>query len=181
MFNYWITLQKYRDGRPFDDPIQLTREVLFEADCRIFLHLTSPQDGYLYIINEGPNPVDELPSYNVLFPNTLMNNGDPFLPADAGFQIPESGGFAFDQEKGTEKVWFIWATEGVLELEAVKDLANPTDQGVIRDAGKKQAIQRFLARHLSSEVAVEELEREKRTLVSSRESVLVHLVPLVHY
>ncbi len=54
MFNYWITLQKYRDGRPFDDPIQLTREVLFEADCRIFLHLTSPQDGYLcYLIILG--------------------------------------------------------------------------------------------------------------------------------
>ena len=181
MFNYWITLQKYRDGRPFDDPIQLTREVLFEADYRIFLHLTSPQDGYLYIINQGPNPIDGLPSYNVLFPNTLMNNGEPFLPAGAGFQIPESGGFAFDQEKGKENLWFIWATETVPELEAVKDLANPTDQGVIRDAGEKQAIQRFLARHSSSEVAVEELEREKQTLVSTRESVLVHLVPLEHY
>ena len=181
MFNYWITLQKYRDGRPFEDPIQLTREVLFEADYRIFLHLTSPQDGYLYIINEGPYPIDGLPSYNVLFPNTLMNNGEPFLPAGAGFQIPESGGFAFDQEKGREKLWLIWATEAVPELEAVKDLANPTDQGVIRDAGEKQAIQRFLARHSSSEVAVEELEREKQTLVSTRESVLVHLVPLEHY
>ncbi len=60
-------------------------------------------------------------------------------------------------------------------------MAAPTDKGVIRDTGKKQAIQEFLARHSGSDVAVEEREREKRTLVSTRESVLVHLVPLELY
>ena len=180
MFNYWITLQKYRDGRPFEDPVQLMREVLFEADYRIFLHLTSPQDGYLYIVNEGPNLIDGLPSYNVLFPITLMNDGEPFLPAGSRFQIPESDGYQFDQEKGTENLWFIWAGKAVPELEAVGP-ANATNRGVVRDTGKKQAIQKLLARHSGSDVTVEEREREKRTLVSSRESVLVHLVPLEHY
>ena len=62
---YWITVQRYRDGQPYREPFQIAGEMIFELDFRIFLHLKSDQAGHLYIINEGPVPVDELPSYNV--------------------------------------------------------------------------------------------------------------------
>ncbi|MDX6288734.1 MAG: eukaryotic-like serine/threonine-protein kinase, partial [Blastocatellia bacterium] len=51
---YWMTVQKYRNGRPFEDPFRLAGEINFEKDYRVRLNVSSPQAGYLYILNEGP-------------------------------------------------------------------------------------------------------------------------------
>ena len=177
---YWMTVQRYRDGAPYREPFQVAGEMIFELDFRIFLHLTSDQSGHLYIINEGPVPVDGLPSYNVLFPKPTMNSGQAFLEAGSQIQLPERGGFTFDAEQGTEKLWFIWAAETISPLEAVKGLANPQDRGVIRDRQQKGAIQQFLAAHYADRPRTERLEERKQTLVTAGSDVLVHLIRLEH-
>ena len=177
---YWITVQRYRDGQPYLEPFQVAGEMLFEVDFRIFLHLKSDQPGHLYIINEGPVPIDGLPSYNVLFPKPATNNGQAFREAGSEIQLPERGGFTFDAEQGTEKLWFIWAAETVPSLEAVKGLANPQDRGVIRNRQHKAEIEQFLAEHYAQKPQVEELEEERQTLVTAAGDVLVHLIRLEH-
>ena len=177
---YWITVQRYRDGLPYREPFQVAGEMIFELDFRIFLHLKSDQAGHLYIINEGPVPVDGLPSYNVLFPKPAINNGQAFLQAGSEIQLPERGGFAFDAEQGTEKLWFIWAENAVPPLEAVKGLANPQDRGVIRDRMQKAEIQQFLVEHYADKPLVERLDEVKQTLVTADSGVLVHLIKLEH-
>ncbi len=177
---YWITVQRYRDGQPYREPFQVAGEMIFELDFRIFLHLKSGQPGHLYIINEGPVPIDGLPSYNVLYPKPATNNGQAFLEAGSEIQLPERGGFAFDAEQGTEKLWFIWAAETVAPLEAVKGLANPQDRGVIRDRQRKAEIQQFLTEHYADKPLLERLEEERRTLVTADGDVLVHLIKLEH-
>ncbi|HSO73428.1 MAG TPA: serine/threonine-protein kinase, partial [Blastocatellia bacterium] len=52
--NYWVTVQKYRDGKPYGEPFRLPGEILFEKDYRVRLHFASQQEGRLYIFNEGP-------------------------------------------------------------------------------------------------------------------------------
>ena len=177
---YWITVQRYRDGLPYREPFQVAGEMIFELDFRIFLHLKSDQAGRLYIINEGPVPVDGLPSYNVLFPKPAMNNGQALLQAGSEVQLPERGGFAFDAEQGTEKLWFIWAENAVPPLEAVKGLANPRDRGVIRNRVQKAEIQQFLVEHYADKPLVERLDEVKQTLVTADSGVLVHLIKLEH-
>jgi serine/threonine protein kinase len=177
---YWITVQRYRDGAPYRDPFQVAGEMIFESDFRIFLHLKSDQAGHLYIINEGPVPIDGLPSYNVLFPKSTINNGQALLQAGADIQLPERGGFAFDAEQGTEKLWCIWTEEAAAPLESVKGLANPQERGVIRDRQKKAAIQKFLAEHHADKPRTERLEEEKQTLITASSDVLVHLIRLEH-
>ena len=177
---YWITVQRYRDGQPYREPFQVAGEMIFELDFRIFLHLKSGQSGHLYIINEGPVPIDGLPSYNVLFPKPAMNSGQAFLEAGSEIQLPERGGFSFDAEQGTEKLWFIWAAEAVSPLEAVKGLANPQDRGVIRDRQRKAEIQQFLAEHYAEKPLVERLEEKRQTLVTAGGDILVHLIKLEH-
>jgi hypothetical protein len=144
------------------------------------LHLKSDQAGHLYIINEGPVPIDGLPSYNVLFPKSTINNGQASLQAGAEIQLPERGGFAFDAEQGTEKLWLIWTEEAAAPLESVKGLANPQDRGVIRDRQKKAAIQKFLAEHHADKPRTERLEEERQTLITASSDVLVHLIRLEH-
>ena len=156
--------------------MRLPGEILFQAGDHIFLHFESPQDGYLYIVNEGPNLIDGLPSYNLLFPFG-MNDGEPFLTAGQAFQIPESGGFFFDQEEGTEKLWFIWGAEVVPELERLQ----PSDEGEILDPEHKRVLRKLFARGAVGKNDATRIEDPGYTEVKTSENVLVHLVPLKHF
>ena len=79
VLNYWVTVQKYRDGKPYQEAFRLPGEMIFEKDYRVRLHFGSPQDGYLYIFNEGPQIDGEAPPLNVLFPSPTANNGSSLV------------------------------------------------------------------------------------------------------
>ena len=115
-----------------------------------------------------------------MFPKPAINNGQALLEAGSEVQLPERGGFAFDAEQGTEKLWFIWAENAVPELEAVKGLANPRDRGVIRNRVHKAEIEQFLMEHYADKPLVERLDEVKQTLVTADSGVLVHLIKLEH-
>ena len=57
--SYWITVQKYRDGKPYQDPFRLRDDINFEKDYQLRLNITSPQSGRLYLLNEGPPGADQ--------------------------------------------------------------------------------------------------------------------------
>ena len=62
-------MQKYRDGKPYQDPFRLRDDINFEKDYRIRLNITSSQSGRLYLLNEGPAGADQTPTFNVMFPS----------------------------------------------------------------------------------------------------------------
>ena len=74
-------------------------------------------------------PIDGLPSYNVLFPKPAMNSGQAFLEAGSEIQLPERGGFSFDAEQGTEKLWFIWARGSCLSVGSCQGAGEPARSG----------------------------------------------------
>jgi serine/threonine protein kinase len=43
---YSITVQKYRNNKPFEEPFQLAKEMLFERDYQIRLNINGPKSGY---------------------------------------------------------------------------------------------------------------------------------------
>ena len=49
VLTYSITVQKYRDNKPFEPPFQLSKEMLFERDYQIRLNVSSPQSGFLHL------------------------------------------------------------------------------------------------------------------------------------
>ncbi|MDX6574418.1 MAG: eukaryotic-like serine/threonine-protein kinase, partial [Blastocatellia bacterium] len=100
--SYWMTVQKYRDGRPFENSFRLAGEINFEQDYRVRLNVSSPQSGYLYILNEGPAPSDgrrpepgaavaeSNPSpFIVLFPSTTANDALSQLAENQRVEIPQ--------------------------------------------------------------------------------------------
>lgn len=177
---YFLTVQKYRNGQPYRESFQLAREMLFGPDDRLRLTVTSPQSGYVYIINEGPEPRGGKPSYNVLFPTTTTGAGSALLASGREAQIPEQSWFKFDEQRGTESLWLVSATREVPELEAVKGLANPTDRGVVSDPGQIDALQRFLTSHAATPPEKTEDAALKRTLLKASGDVLVNVVRLEH-
>ncbi|MGH9901320.1 MAG: serine/threonine protein kinase, partial [Pyrinomonadaceae bacterium] len=92
--SYWITVQKYRGGKAYQEPFRLRDDINFEKDYRIRLHVTSAQNGRLYLLNEGPPAgADQAPTFNVLFPSETANDGSALLSENQQIQIPEQSWF----------------------------------------------------------------------------------------
>ncbi len=173
--NYGLTVQKMRDGKPYQDTFESTGQEIFENGWKFRMNLDSPQTGYLYLLNEGPAG-DDVTTYNLLFPVPSTNAGSPFVAAN---QKIETGWMVFDQNQGTEKFWVVWSAEAVPELEAVKGVANPKDKGEISDSAQRRAVEQFLKKH-SSAVATKNTAK-KQSSVKAGGNVLVHHLELEHH
>ncbi len=179
--SYWVTVQKYRDGKPFQEPFRLRDDINFEKDYRIRLTVHSPESGRLYLLNEGPPAADQTPTFNVMFPSTSANNNSAILTANQEIQIPEQTWFSFDNQQGTEKIWLVWAEKDVPELEAVKGFANPKDRGVIGSPGLRTAVNQFLNAHSSAAPLVERDQEKKESVIRANGEILVHVIKLEHH
>ena len=175
--SYKLTVQKMRNGRPYQEEFESSGQEIFENGWKFRIHMNSPQTGYLYLLNEGPAEGGEV-TYNMLFPAPSMNAGSPYLAAN---QKMETAWMVFDENQGTEKFWMIWAAEAVPELEAVKGVVNPTDKGEIKDSGQSKAVSEFLKKHSSPPPAAEKDKNRKQTNVKAQSNVLVHHVELEHH
>ncbi|HEX8652145.1 MAG TPA: serine/threonine-protein kinase [Pyrinomonadaceae bacterium] len=140
--NYWLTVQKMRDGKPYQEQFDSSGQEIFENGWKFRFNASSPQTGHLYLLNEGPAE-GGLTTYNLLFPTPSFNNGSPQLSAD---QRMQTGWYVFDEHQGTEKFWIVWAAQPVAELEAVKGVVNPQDKGEIGDQQQRDAIRDLLAK-----------------------------------
>jgi serine/threonine protein kinase len=175
--SYGLIVQKMRNNREYQDPFESSGQEIFENGWKFRMRLSSPQSGYLYLLNEGPAAGGEI-TYNVLFPAPSTNGGSPELAAN---QKIETAWMVFDEHQGTENFWIIWSADAVPELEAVKEFVNPTDKGEVTDGSKSRAIRSFL-RQNSNPVAKAEKDRtNKQTNVSSENKLLVHRLELEHH
>jgi serine/threonine protein kinase len=179
--SYWMTVQKYRNGQPFQDPFGLTSEINFEKDYRVRLNVSSSQPGYLYILNEGPANAGNTASFVVLFPSTTANEGLSYLAENQRVEIPQQSWFQFDAEEGTEKLWLIFSANAVPELEAVKQFANLKDRGLIKDADLNTRVQKFLTAHSGAKPTLEKDDELKQTSLRIVGDVLVYSIKLEHH
>ena len=176
---YWITVQKYRNGKRYQDPFTQPGEMIFEADYRIRVNVRSTQPGYLYVLNEGPPEASAQPEFVVLFPSSTANAGSPRVTSDQEVKIPEESWFKFDKQQGTEKLWLVFSKEAVPELEAVKEFASRRTRGLITDPARNGTVHNFLSAQATNKPTVE--KDETKTTVKSNDNLLVHAVKLEHY
>ena len=180
--NYWVTVQKYRDGKPYEAAFRLPGEINFEKGYRVRLHFGSQQNGHLYIFNEGPPRNGEAPPLNVLFPSPTANNGLSLVSSGQTVDIPKQSWFRFDQDEGTEKLWLVWSAKSIAELEATKEFANDKDLGVIGSPGLDRSVKDFLSNtHSASKPTVEKDDASKETRVKANGDIVVHVLALEHH
>ncbi|MEK6282917.1 MAG: serine/threonine-protein kinase [Acidobacteriota bacterium] len=175
--NYGLTVQKIRNGKPFQDTFESSGQEIFENGWKFRMNIDSPQTGYLYLLNEGP-AADDTTTYNVLFPAPSRNSGSPYLAAN---QRIETGWMVFDENQGTEKFWMVWSADAVPELEAVKGVVNSRDKGEVTDPAQAKAVKQFLQKHSSAEAIAQKDKTKKTSSVKANGIVLVHRLELEHH
>jgi Domain of unknown function (DUF4384) len=172
----------YRDGKPYDEPFRLPGEINFEKGYRVRLHFGSPQDGHLYIFNQGPPGDGEVAPLNVLFPSPSSNNGLSLVSSGETIDIPQQSWFRFDQEEGTERLWLVWSANSLPDLEATKQFANEKDRGVIASPGLDRSVKDFLSKaHSTSKPTIEKDDVSKETRVAANADIVVHVLALEHH
>jgi class 3 adenylate cyclase len=177
---YYVTVQKYRNGKPFETPFRLSGERVFEAGYQVRLTMSSPVDTYLYVLNEGPKSNSKKPDLNTLFPSPEAHDGSARLSADEELNVPLGGFFLFDKEKGVEKLWVIWSRAAIPELEALKPLANPQDLGVIGESEQARAIMALLKKYAAAKVEAQRDETNRITILTGNSDILAYIIRLDH-
>ena len=179
VLNYSITVQKYRDGRVFEDPFTIAGEIIFESGYEIRMNLRSPQSGYLYVLNEAPAKGTDLPEFVTLFPSPKSYGGSSVFQSGQTVQIPENSWFKFDKDQGVEKLWLIFAAYEIAELERLKWTINSRQAGLIDNEDDRKKIQKFLNDHGSVKPSFE--KGDKETTLKSQGKLLIYPVRLEHY
>ena len=176
---YWITVQKFKDGNPYQNPFPLAGEINFEASYRIRVHIRSPEAGYLYIFNEGPPTASAATEYVVVFPSTTANNNSSLISAGQEVQIPEKSWLEFDKQEGVEKLWLVFSKDAVAELESARQTASPESKNLITDAGQNKVVEDFLARNSLQKPNVE--KGSTVTTVKAPGNLVVYAIKLEHH
>lgn len=176
---YWITVQKFKDNKPFQDPFFLAGEINFEANYRIRLNVRSDQSGYLYVLNEGPTEDAKELQYVAVFPSSTANSGSEALAAGQSIRIPDQSWLRFDEEQGVEKLWLVFSEQPVPELDGVKAFASGRTRGLITDPQLNRSVNSFLIEHSANAVTVE--KGEKHTILKTSQNTLVYAVRLEHH
>jgi serine/threonine protein kinase len=173
---YSFTVQRMRDGNPFEEPFESSGQEFFENGWKFRINFNSPQPGFLYLLNEALAAKGAI-SYHILFPFPTINNGSAQLAAD---QTIQTGWYVVGENQGTEKLLIVWAAQPVGELEAVKGVVNPTDKSLISDHARLNAVRDFLNRHSQSRPEAETDKVRKQTDVKWRGDILVHTIEMEH-
>jgi eukaryotic-like serine/threonine-protein kinase len=168
---YWLTVQKVREGKPYQEPFQSSGQEIFENEYKFRLNISSPQSGYLYVFNDGP---DEL---TIIYPTPNTNSGSPKLDAD---QITQTNWNTFAGNTGTERLWIVWSASAVKELEAAKDVAFNTREGALSEDAIVKTLREFLNSHHDPKLESTKDTERQRTNIRGVGDVLVKLVELEH-
>jgi hypothetical protein len=179
--SYWLLVQKYRDGEPFEEPFRPRAEINFEPDYRVRLHVKSAHAGHLYILNEHLSSTPESPVYTILFPSPTANNGHSRVEANQELQIPEQSWFRFDEKRGTEKVWLVWSSQAVPLLELLKGFANPRDIGIVKSPELNAQVKTLLETRRDPPTVAEREESQKEVVIKASGDILAHLIKLEHH
>jgi serine/threonine protein kinase len=175
--DYSLSVQKMRQGKPFDKPYETTGSAILENGYGVRLNVSSTQAGYLYLVNEGPAG-NGLVTYNLLFPMPSMNGGSAQLEPG---QKQSTVWYQLDENQGIEKFWIIWSAEVVPELEAVKGVVNSRDKGTITNPDQANAVRAFLEHHSTTRPEIKADADLPVNHLTAKGNVLVNLVKLEHH
>jgi serine/threonine protein kinase len=176
---YWITVQKFRNGQPYQKPFIQPGEMIFEQDYQIRVHIRTPETGYLYIFNEGPPTASATTEYVVVFPSTTANNNSSLISAGQEVQVPQKTWLQFDQQQGVEKLWLVFSKDALAELESARQTASPESKNLITDVGQNKVVQDFLARNSARKPDVD--KSTTLTTVKAPGNLLVYAIKLEHH
>ncbi len=180
-FSYSVTAQKFKNGKKYKEPLDVSSGFPFTSEDKIWITVTSGEAGYLYAIGEGstPEPLSGETPLRVLFPDPMVAGGSPAVAPGAAVRIPPDGvpPIDFDDTRGKEKLWIIWAAEPIPDLDGIAGLLNERDKGLVTKSKFDRSVKELLARPQATSTD----DESKKTIVRGKGQVLVALRELEHY
>lgn len=170
---YSLLAQKMQGRKPVGPTYRLTVKDVLQSGSQFSFIFASPESGHLYLVDEPENGSPE-----ILFPNPKVNNGESRLAANKGLQI---GPYNVDQNPGKEKLWIVWSSVPVFELQLAFDLMkNPTIAKYSGSESITPQIQSFLRQHKDPASHAEAQPSSSGVKLVSHVDPLVYAVELQH-
>jgi hypothetical protein len=173
---YFLTVQKMREGKPYQEPFQSSGQEIFENGYHFRLNVTTPRDGYLYVFNEGADENGAV-SFTIIYPTHATNSGSAKIDANTNITTNWN---TFGGRPGTEQFWIVWSSTSESVLEAARDTAFKSEKGAIADAAMVRTVREFLTTHSDPKAETTKDTARKETHVSGTGDVLVKMVELEH-
>jgi serine/threonine protein kinase len=170
---YFLTVQKMRDGKPYEAPFRSSGQEIFETGYKFSMTFQPDADGYMYVYNESRDQAGN-EQYNLLFPTPTVNGGSSRVTA--GQQIATAQN-TFTGGKGTEVMWLIWTKETSDVLESVTKAAGSS--GAITNAAA-ESLRAFIDSHDSRTREISKDSASQRTIVKTVADAVVHRFELEH-
>ena len=166
---YSIRLQKGQDSTL----LALKNGMIFKGGQRFQVLLSSTQAGHLYVLNEGPFTTEGVPDYVILFPGS---NTSSRIVENKEITIPEKNHWLrLDLERGTEKIWFIYAKDAVSEFENLKRSA----KGEINEKAEAMMLSNLFTEHRPKVEATYDSVKQEMNIKASGK-LLVYELMLEH-
>lgn len=174
--NYSLTVQKMRDGEPYEQSFESSGQEIFENGYKFRLNVSSPQSGYLYVFNEGAGEKGSL-SFTIIYPTPATNKGSAKLDANQAIQTNWN---TFEGQAGIEEFWIVWSASPVNQLEAARDAAFKSEEGAVGDAAMVRIVKEFLTKHSDPKPETNKDRMRQQTGVRTNGELLVTLLELEH-
>jgi serine/threonine protein kinase len=172
---YYLTVQKMRDGQPYQQPFRSSGQEIFESGYKFKFNLLSADAGHLYLFNEGAAG-DGKTYFNILYPTPKRNEGSSLIKANQQIATADND---FGGKPDTEKFWIIWTKEELPELEAARTAAF-SGSGKIKDPSEDQRLRAFLQEKSTYKPEVQKDVNGKQTVIMAKGDVVVSLLYLEH-
>ncbi len=173
--SYYLTVQKMRDGKPFEEPFRSSGQEIFESGYRFKMIFQSDTDGHIYLFNEGLD-ADGKKQYSLLFPTASVN--DAAAAVSAGEPI-ETVGNEFTGERGTEIMWMIWTKSKRDDVDAAVRSAFAS-RGTVKDAAALTGLEGFIETFRPESREAIKDSANQRTLIKGSGDVVLHRFELEH-
>jgi serine/threonine protein kinase len=172
-FSYWLTVQKVRDGKNYQEPFLSSGQEIFENGYKFRLNISSPDPGYLYVLNDGP-PEQDGTSLTMVYPTPSRDN------ALISRQPVHTNWNTFRGQAGTENLWIVWSTAPVSQLESAKREAFESRKGALTNAESIRAVREFLSTYSEPKPETTKDTTAQQTQVRGTGDVVVTLAQLEH-
>jgi serine/threonine protein kinase len=175
-FDYWLMVQKMRDGQPYRDPTKANGAETLDTDDKFQLHVSVEQSGYLYIFHERAPQPDQM-NFTMIYPRAGINDASATIGANQTFQ---SDWILFKPPAGSENFWIVWSVSPVNELESAKNQALTHPQAGLTDQNLR-AVKEFL-RTMDARVDahVTRFEARQEAVVRANSDLVLTLAEFKH-
>jgi serine/threonine protein kinase len=171
---FYLDIQKMRDGKPYGKPFRATGREIFETGYRFKINILSESSGNIYLFNEGKDEAGKY-VFNMLFPTSKQQQGSPRLEAA---QLIQSNENEFTGLPGKEIVWLIWTKEVLPELETARQ--NALSDGIVENAEIAQQLKLFLQKNAGEGFEVIKDNDDPKTTLRGNSNIMVYRMELEH-